>query len=88
MSVVMFLPLGMVKRKFCSWMVATSANARFCTSDVDAAESIKTVVNKFLGLAQLGLIMLMVLNKLSTALQDSFSTGSPCQAALGFQFLV
>ena len=74
-SVVMFPLLGMVRQKFCSWMVATSACVRSGKSDVDTTELMKAVANKLLGLLKLGLVVLMVLNKLSTALQATPPTG-------------
>ena len=68
-SICVFPPLGIVRQKFRSWILATLAGAWSCTNNVDEAESIKAVACICLGLAKLGLVMLMVLNKLSTALQ-------------------
>ena len=86
-SVCMVPPLGIVRWKFGSWILATFAGAQCCTSAVDAAESIKTVVHKFFGLGQLGLFFSMVLNKSITVLRNPPSTGLPHQAFLGFQSL-
>ena len=57
----------MVREKFGSWTFAALAGAPCCTSEVDEAESINMVVLKCLGLAQLGLVISMVFNKLITA---------------------
>ena len=67
--VCMFSLLGIVRWKFGYWIFATSANAHSCTSNINAADSIKALVHKLFGLALLGLIMVMVLNELSTTLQ-------------------
>ena len=52
--VCMISPLGLMREKFGSWSLATLAGAPCCTSNVNAAESMKVVVPKFVRLAQLG----------------------------------
>ena len=86
-SVCMVALLGIVRQKFGSWQLATLAGAPCCARNVDAAESIKSVVIKFFRSAQLGLGFSMVLNKLITGLRSSPYWSAPW-SHLGFPILV